>query len=80
MPQLRHARPRVVDVRHAVAAQAGEIIALQELGVADLDGVAELRRQRGQERVQPVQKFAGIAKLRLENAPNSKISSAVFSR
>jgi hypothetical protein len=45
-------------VRHAAPTEAGEVIGLQKLRVADLHRVAEFRRQRGEERVQALQKLA----------------------
>src|SRR5450432_344209 len=55
--QFGHLRPGVVDVGHSVAAQAGEVILFEKSGIADLHGVAELRRQAGEERVEAIQKL-----------------------
>src|SRR5439155_1814798 len=50
--QLRHLRPRVVDVRHTMRAQAFEILAIQVIRVANLYRVSELRPQRRQKRIE----------------------------
>src|SRR5258708_7299422 len=58
--QLRHARPGVEHVRHAVAAQAGEVLALEELRVANFHGVAKGSGKLRQERIEQRHKMATI--------------------
>src|SRR5262249_1786240 len=60
LAELGHPRPGVVDVRHAVRAQAVEVIALEELLVADLDRVAVMTRQRGQEWIEQLEELAQL--------------------
>ena len=55
--QLGHLRPGVVDVGDAVSAETGEIILLQEVGIADLDGITELRGQLREEGIEAVEEF-----------------------
>ncbi len=43
-----------------MAAQTGEVFGRKELGIADLDGVAKIAGQRGQKRVQFLEKRAHI--------------------
>src|ERR1700674_147999 len=52
-----------------MAAQAGEIILIQKLGIADLHRVPEFRRQVRQERVEPIQKLTQV-----REAPPAKSS------
>ncbi len=47
-------------MRDTVAAQACEILRREKLRIADFDGVAEFARQRGQERIQLLEKRAGV--------------------
>src|SRR6202034_4134215 len=57
---LGHARPGAEEMRDAVAAEAGKILGRKKLRIADLDCVAEVARQRGQERIELLEKRAGV--------------------
>ena len=64
-PQLRHPRPGVEHMGHAMLGQAGEIARLQVLGVADLDAVAEAARAAPEEVVEPVEEVIDAREGRL---------------
>src|SRR5579871_3552776 len=60
MAQFGHAGPGIEDVRDFMSPQAGEILTVEEFGIADFDGIAVFGRQIRKERVQFLQEFGCI--------------------
>ncbi len=63
--QVGHARPGIEHMRDVVARQDLEILGLEVLAIADLDGIAEPGRQRGEKWVEAIQEVIERRKRRL---------------